>query len=46
LGNLPIVQDRLRGGFTQLKLGAHFLQARSKRFDFLFLLRGSGDELG
>jgi hypothetical protein len=33
---LLIVVDRLRCGFGQFELGAHFLQAYSKRFNFAF----------
>ena len=38
---LLIIQDRLRCGPTHFDLGAHFLQARSKHFNLLLLLRDS-----
>ena len=39
--DLVIVDDRLRRPSAQFKLGAHPLQARSKRFNLLLLVRGS-----
>ena len=38
---LPIVWDRLRCSFAHFKLRAHSLQARTKRFNLLLLMRGS-----
>jgi len=39
---LAIVQDCLRCGLAQFELSAHFLQARSKPFNLLLLLRDGG----
>ena len=36
---LLIVQNRLQRGLTHFQLCAHFLQARSKRFDLLLLMK-------
>jgi len=36
---LLIVQNRLRCGFAQFKLSAHFLETGSKRFNLLLLAR-------
>jgi hypothetical protein len=36
-----MIADHLRRRFVHFKLGAHFLQARSQRFDLLLLVRGS-----
>ena len=38
---LLIVEDHLRGRAAHLDLRAHFLQARSKRFNLLLLVRSS-----
>jgi hypothetical protein len=34
---LPIIASHLRGGLTQFKLVAHFLEARSESFNLLLL---------
>jgi len=39
---LLIVQNRLRGGFTNLELRAHLLQSRGKRFNLFLLLSKLG----
>ena len=38
---LLIVEDHLRCRFAHLDLRAHLLQARSKRFNLLLLVRGN-----